>query len=212
MADEADERRAKHAAYMREYRKKNPEKFREMDKRKAQKAKEANPERFAELQSRRSQRWWAKKMATETPEERVKRLAAHKVRSDKYRQKDMDKIRAMARQNRARAYAADPQKYIDITAERREKLRIGEVTKAQWKEIIALFRGRCAYCRRKAKLTQDHVVPLSKGGPHLPENVVPACQSCNSRKGDREWPRPLPPTDEDIAAATATVQVTGTTP
>jgi len=30
----------------------------------------------------------------------------------------------------------------------------------------------------------DHVIPLSKGGKHLPSNVVPACASCNSSKGN----------------------------
>jgi 5-methylcytosine-specific restriction endonuclease McrA len=34
-------------------------------------------------------------------------------------------------------------------------------------------------------LTMDHVVPLSKGGPHTKENVVPACRPCNARKKDR---------------------------
>jgi 5-methylcytosine-specific restriction endonuclease McrA len=28
-----------------------------------------------------------------------------------------------------------------------------------------------------------HMVPLIRGGEHSPDNVVPCCQSCNSRKG-----------------------------
>jgi endogenous inhibitor of DNA gyrase (YacG/DUF329 family) len=32
--------------------------------------------------------------------------------------------------------------------------------------------------------TRDHVVPVSKGGPHTWDNVKLACFSCNSRKGD----------------------------
>ena len=35
------------------------------------------------------------------------------------------------------------------------------------------------------RLTQDHVIPLSKGGQHIKENIVPACPSCNSKKGNR---------------------------
>lgn len=34
-------------------------------------------------------------------------------------------------------------------------------------------------------LTMDHVVPLTRGGWHDPINVVPACQSCNSKKHDK---------------------------
>jgi len=35
----------------------------------------------------------------------------------------------------------------------------------------------------------DHVYPIVKGGAHSPENIVGACQSCNSKKRDRLWPR-----------------------
>jgi len=33
------------------------------------------------------------------------------------------------------------------------------------------------------RLTLDHVIPLKQHGPHDIENIVPACRSCNSRKG-----------------------------
>ncbi|WP_203620386.1 HNH endonuclease [Streptomyces sp. SID8499] len=38
--------------------------------------------------------------------------------------------------------------------------------------------------------TVDHVIPLSRGGQHAEGNLVPACKSCNSSKGDKlliEW-------------------------
>jgi 5-methylcytosine-specific restriction endonuclease McrA len=34
-------------------------------------------------------------------------------------------------------------------------------------------------------LTIDHVIPRSKGGTHTWDNVVIACATCNSKKGDR---------------------------
>lgn len=34
--------------------------------------------------------------------------------------------------------------------------------------------------------TIDHVVPLSRGGPHTYENTQAACWACNTRKGDDE--------------------------
>ena len=34
-------------------------------------------------------------------------------------------------------------------------------------------------------MTLDHVVPRSKGGESVWENVVTACAPCNLRKGDR---------------------------
>jgi 5-methylcytosine-specific restriction endonuclease McrA len=45
---------------------------------------------------------------------------------------------------------------------------------------------RCAYCGTTAgRLTLDHVVPRSKGGDSVWENVVTSCAPCNLRKGDR---------------------------
>lgn len=45
------------------------------------------------------------------------------------------------------------------------------------------FGGRCAYCPAPAT-TWDHIVPVSQGGRTMRANIVPACQSCNSRKKD----------------------------
>ena len=51
--------------------------------------------------------------------------------------------------------------------------------------------GICAYCFKpfgetaKSKRTVDHVIPRTKGGRTVPENVVIACLSCNSKKGNR---------------------------
>lgn len=45
---------------------------------------------------------------------------------------------------------------------------------------------RCVYCGTAAsRLTLDHVVPRSKGGESVWDNVVTACAPCNLRKGDR---------------------------
>ena len=59
--------------------------------------------------------------------------------------------------------------------------------------IKAAYKYRCAYCGRRSKqLTIDHVIPLQRGGGHIPENLVPACRPCNSAKRDRPAPF-LPP-------------------
>ena len=45
---------------------------------------------------------------------------------------------------------------------------------------------QCVYCGTTAgRLTLDHVIPRSKGGESIWENVVTACAPCNLRKGDR---------------------------
>lgn len=46
----------------------------------------------------------------------------------------------------------------------------------------------CMYCGGEfpeAFLTRDHVVPLSRGGYDRWSNVVTACRSCNTHKGNR---------------------------
>ena len=44
----------------------------------------------------------------------------------------------------------------------------------------------CQYCGKETRaLTLDHIIPRSKGGPHVWTNVVSACISCNHRKAGR---------------------------
>ena len=50
--------------------------------------------------------------------------------------------------------------------------------------VFARDGGRCQYCGAHAE-SIDHVVPRSRGGEHIWENVVAACRPCNTRKRDR---------------------------
>jgi 5-methylcytosine-specific restriction endonuclease McrA len=50
--------------------------------------------------------------------------------------------------------------------------------------IFARDHGRCAYCGGTAT-SVDHVVPRSRGGRHVWDNVVAACARCNRVKADR---------------------------
>ena len=52
------------------------------------------------------------------------------------------------------------------------------------RSVFARDGGRCQYCAGPAE-SIDHVVPRSRGGQHVWENVVAACRACNSRKRDR---------------------------
>lgn len=70
---------------------------------------------------------------------------------------------------------------------------LATLTNSQWEAIKKAYRNHCAYCgKHSLRLTQDHVIPISKGGGHTAENVVPACRSCNSSKGNRQ-PSVIPP-------------------
>ncbi len=48
--------------------------------------------------------------------------------------------------------------------------------------------AKCHYCGKYAagrELHRDHFIPKSKGGISIAPNIVPACQTCNSTKGNR---------------------------
>ena len=54
--------------------------------------------------------------------------------------------------------------------------------------IYARDNFTCQYCTHKiaqSKLTLDHVIPKSKGGPSSWTNCVACCISCNVKKADR---------------------------
>lgn len=44
---------------------------------------------------------------------------------------------------------------------------------------------RCGYCGTTQNLTIDHVMPRSRGGRDTWDNLITACQRCNTEKGNR---------------------------
>lgn len=87
---------------------------------------------------------------------------------------------------KAVAYAkANPHKVNAINARRNATKRAAPgrgISGAEWSEAIASTAGICTYCSRPARLTLDHIEPLSRGGAHDMDNVTPACKSCNCSK------------------------------
>lgn len=64
----------------------------------------------------------------------------------------------------------------------------GSHTEAQWLTKLKLSAYLCFWCGRELwdkHVTKDHLQPLSRGGSDDITNVVPACRSCNSRKGSK---------------------------
>src|SRR5436309_16128287 len=49
--------------------------------------------------------------------------------------------------------------------------------------------GHCWYCGEVPNpfldFHVDHAIPVARGGSHHFDNLLPCCQSCNSRKGDK---------------------------
>lgn len=64
------------------------------------------------------------------------------------------------------------------------------LTVSEWLKAIKHFNGLCAYCRKEPFDVLEHYIPISQGGGTTADNCVPACFSCNSRKGNRHPHRP----------------------
>ncbi len=54
------------------------------------------------------------------------------------------------------------------------------------KAVLARDAYTCQYCGHEAAgLTVDHVIPRSRGGESVWENIVASCAPCNRKKGNR---------------------------
>lgn len=78
------------------------------------------------------------------------------------------------------------------------RLRVGDFERYQplidslVREVSRLPFVVCTYCRKRieGKFHFDHIVPISRGGKHVRENLCVACVRCNLSKGPKlltEW-------------------------
>jgi len=61
-------------------------------------------------------------------------------------------------------------------------------TQGEWETLKAQYNWTCPCCHKvepKIKLTEDHIIPISKGGSDNIENIQPLCRNCNASKGNR---------------------------
>ncbi len=113
-----------------------------------------------------------------------------KENPDRWRKKNTETVRNWRKKH--------PEEYKILRKRTRHRLRAEKadysqraamlprtLTVAEWTETLRYFDHRCAYCGRRRQLHQDHLIPVVQGGPYTKSNIVPACISCNSRKGGR---------------------------
>jgi len=138
----------------------------------------------------------------------LKGKAAIARKEQRYRKSPKGKVSSLKRQQRYRnttqgklVRAEGQRRYLQTSKGRMYILRFsnlrrarkanapGFVTAEQLQARIDFYGGLCAYCSRSYECI-DHVIPLSRGGSNWPANLMPACKSCNSSKGDKtleEW-------------------------
>lgn len=119
-------------------------------------------------------------------------LSQYAEYSNRFKSNNPNKRRAQQRDAYKR-YAKTPRGKITIARHNEaynRQARLGNLTATQWQAILELFDYRCAYCGKSGKLTMEHIVPVSNGGILTKANIIPACQHCNSSRGNKdiyEW-------------------------
>ena len=96
---------------------------------------------------------------------------------DKHREEVRERSRLWARNNRASVW--------HHMHKRRARIRGGEYEQFTRDEIYNRDGGICHLCKRKCPPTRwhlDHLIPISKGGPHTRKNVAVSCPKCNQTK------------------------------
>jgi 5-methylcytosine-specific restriction endonuclease McrA len=142
------------------------------------------------------------KLYEENPERKKAPLVKYrKANRGKLREKSLKYYRAnpeREKMRRAEYCKANPEKCV-VLAARHRALKFANtpidelLTSTEWLAILTEANGHCHYCGKEAKLTIDHVIPLSRGGKDTKNNVVAVCKHCNSSKGNKaleKWNTP----------------------
>lgn len=66
------------------------------------------------------------------------------------------------------------------------------MSQKHWDQVLAEFGGLCIFCgsegtRENRGIIPDHLIPVTRYGELVLGNTVPACQTCNDSRGNREW-------------------------
>lgn len=187
----------------------NPEKLREKNRKGYKQWRAQDPEHARMIARRSNARFRAKnpehaRALGRKSDQKRRLLHGEKLREQKqrrYRANILHK-RLLNNQSARRRRQANPEQYrlkalMDTERRRARKLQapLNDLILPQWQAIQAMQDHRCYYCgkRCKGKLTQDHILPLSRGGSHTLHNVIAACRSCNCSKHAGPPPKPVQP-------------------
>lgn len=74
---------------------------------------------------------------------------------------------------------------------------IGNHSWQEWQKLKKKYKNKCVICgiselnlkkkwgNKFSKLTEDHIIPINKGGTNYIRNIQPLCISCNAKKKDK---------------------------
>lgn len=107
------------------------------------------------------------------------------ARKKKYREENKEKIKIYNKQ-----YKQNNKELEAIHKNKRRSAKAKAFTYYNvdlWNECKEQFELCCCYCGEKRKLTQEHFIPVSKGGDMSVNNIIPACSRCNSSKNNSDF-------------------------
>jgi hypothetical protein len=160
------------AEYQKKLRTEHPEKARQYDIQERESTK-ADPVRLTRKRKKRQEN----KKKNRHPE---KRAIEHK----RWRANNMDHVRAYKKEYESKHHAATRAQKNNSNNRRRARKKnyytTAKMVEARWE----YYGGICYICGNPAEAI-DHVKPLVQGGAHLPCNLRPICDSCNSIKSGK---------------------------
>lgn len=174
------------AASRKRYAQANPEKRSRWNK-------SYNDKNREKINQKAREKWSADKPASlrKRREERMhnhsRRLEVERLRREKLGQKLTDYARAYYHKN-----LASNRLRASSQEQKRKGWKQGNVvSKVDYQSILDRDQGLCGICMRPVlpgQISFDHIIPLSRGGPHTIENIQLAHLRCNKSKGAK-----LPP-------------------
>jgi hypothetical protein len=144
----------------------------------------SNPEADAAIRQRRVEKLRLHKPVM-TDEQREYR----NIQSRKAYRCNLEHKREIARRSKQKEKDKDPETFRAKCAMQcgRRRCNINgyptDITVQDWKDLLAKFDRRCAFCGGRPELFDlDHVIPINLGGFNVVGNIVPICRPCNSQK------------------------------
>lgn len=180
----------------RAWRKNNPERVKEYKRR----DREVRREMYRQWNREYEARWRDKLLARER-ERYHKNIDKERARSREKYQRTKDKVRVRGlryrTENKERLKARWKELYLANhrreTARRRihghirrAKLRAVTTERVDLEAILVRDCGMCGICKKPVhpdQLNFDHIIPISKGGPHCADNLQVTHEYCNKSKG-----------------------------
>lgn len=195
-------------AYGKQYRKCNKEKIKKYQKEYDKKYNQINKKKIRKKnveynRKNKERKKEYNKKYYENNKERIKQSVTNyyikidcwkgKLRRRKYYLQNRESLLIKSRKHKKIYRKNNPEKFrIDCIKRRTlKKNSIATMTTQDWRECLEFFNYKDAYTGLPMeKVSQDHVIPLSKGGAYTKQNIVPCDVKTNSSKNNNdmeEW-------------------------